>query len=110
MGPAAGPPSLPQACALQVCFVLNVLMFPSSGHLKLVVFHLDTTAARVGAESKGKVPASPCPSQDLLVHVPYVSPDPAKYSNISFVHSNCCFLCEVIGSFFSLFCAEQIFP
>jgi hypothetical protein len=69
-----------------------------------------TTAARVGVESKGKVPASPCPSQDLLVHVPYVSPDPAKYSNISFVHSNCCFLCEVIGSFFSLFCAEQIFP
>jgi hypothetical protein len=41
MGPAVGLPSLPQACVLRVWFVLDRLMAPSSGQLRLVVFNLD---------------------------------------------------------------------
>jgi hypothetical protein len=41
MGPAVGLPSLPQACVLRLWFVLDRLMAPSSGQLRLVVFNLD---------------------------------------------------------------------
>jgi hypothetical protein len=108
MGLAAGRPSLPQAfmCSPGVLCIgpARVPTVRSPEFSYVLPGH--TTTARVGAESKGKVPASTCPSQDLLVHVPGVSSDPAKYLNILFILSNCCFLCEAIGSILLSICTD----